>query len=472
MKNIKLYVRVLIAVVLLTSALTVCLDVAGAYIIKNYMMDKFKSRIHFLAKYFALNAEIGVLIKDRAGLNTLALNILSEEDVSQVMVFDEKGLILANQSRKIPGKLYIVETKIKLNKRDDESILFKSYRYTPFGTLTIPGIESIGKVKIKYSTRGIDQLVKIITKQFAAFSIVLTFIALVIFYFIVRKIVVDVENLAAVSKRIGDGAYDIRAQAGNLPETIELAYAFNNMLDSLAHSRESYERVLKDMASQRYLAELGKFSLSIAHEVKNPLAIIKSSFDFIKRQYNVPPADTMAEYVDDEINRLNKLIEDFLIFGKPVKIDFQNLDVTNLLKKLCRRYEILYEDIPIDFRFVCHADNMFVRADEGLLVRVFDNIIKNAVEENSKKGIVFIKSYAENDSWMVEISDHGGGFDSGEEMKIFEPFYTTKAKGTGLGLTLAFQIIKAHNGTLAATNIYDMSVKGGKLIIELPIVKE
>jgi len=467
MNKLRLQTRMLLATILLISAVTLCLDVSGIYIIKSYMLDRFKGRITFLAKYLAVNSEVGVLIRDRAGLNSLAVNLLGEEDVARVIILDSDDQVLVEQSKNISGRLFTVETVVKLNKTDDETLLFKEYSNTPFGTLTIAGVENIGRVRLQYSTRGINRLINEVTKQFVWISILLTTVAGILFYFIVRTLVVDITKLAIVSKMIGGGDLELRARLGNLPETRELASAFNSMLDSLERSRNAYERITKEAAQQRSLAELGKFSLSVAHEVKNPLAIIKSAFEFLKKEYDISSKNTMADYIDDEIKRLNRLIEDFLLFAKPGNIIFDNVCAEIFMTEIYKRYQILYRDESISIEVLSHCKGVNVRADKSLLIRIFDNIVKNAVEASPDSSKIKINASEDKGIWFVEIADQGNGVEEGNEKQIFDPFFTTKSKGTGLGLALVYQIVKAHNGLIYVAN----SVEGGAVFtLEIPVI--
>ena len=450
-------------------AITLCLDIAGIYIIRNYMLQRFESRIVFLARYLAINSEVGVMIRDRTGLNSLAVNLLGEEDVINVIIMDSEGNVLVKQSRaEIPDKLYTIETPITLNKTDEENLLFKEYSNTPFGTLTLRGVDSIGKVRINYSTKEINILIRGVTKQFIWVSVILAGVAGILSHFFVRSIVTDVTGLATVAKMIGGGDLDLRAREGTLPETRELASAFNAMLDSLEKSRNAYERIAKEASQQRSLAELGKFSLSVAHEVKNPLAIIKTAFEFLQKEYKITRDSTMAQYINDEIFRLNRLIENFLLFAKPGNISFTDVDTVSCMEMLKKRYDMLYDEASITIKWQIPEETHNIRADAHLLIQVFDNIIKNAVEASPSDSVVAIKAFAENNMWFTEIMDQGPGIEKDGEQKIFEPFFTTKSKGTGLGLALAFQIIKAHNGILYAGN---NAGSGAVVTLGIPIIK-
>jgi signal transduction histidine kinase len=241
------------------------------------------------------------------------------------------------------------------------------------------------------------------------------------------------------------------------------------MLDSLENSRKAYERIARETSRQRSLAELGKFSLSVAHEVKNPLAIIKTAFEFLQKEYKIAGDNTMANYINDEIFRLNRLIENFLLFAKPGNISFTDVDTGSCVEMLKKRYDMLYDEAPVTLTWQVPKESRHIRADIHLLVQVFDNIIKNAVEASPEGSVVAINAYAENHMWFTEITDQGPGIEKDREQKIFEPFFTTKSKGTGLGLALAFQIIKAHNGILYAGN----NARGGAVVtLGIPIVKE
>lgn len=469
MRRLNLQNRIILVTVLLTLLVTASLDMAGIFIIKQYMLSRYKERITFLSKYLAVNSEVGVLIRDKAGLNSLAVNLLGEEDVISVAILDSKDTVLVQQCRdKIPGEVKMVETMVKLNKTNDENILFKEYSNTPFGTLRIPGVETIGKVRIEYATRGISLLIKEVTTRFVMVSVGIMLMAIILFYFIARNMVEDVSKLASVSRKIGAGEMNLRAHLGTLPETRELAFAFNSMLDFLDKSRRINEQMAQETARQNYLAELGKFSLSVAHEVKNPLAIIKTSTEMLNKEFRVPGDHPMARYVEDEIHRINRLIEDFLLFAKPGSMVFESLETVKFMNDLSRRLIILYDEEEVRFSFDFSCKRIKIRADRNLLLRGVDNIIKNAVEETPAKGTVSIRTFRDGAQWCLAVADQGKGIKQEDMVKLFDPFFTTKAKGTGLGLSLTDQIIKSHNGVLSAENLPD---QGAVFTIVIPMIE-
>lgn len=465
MKKPGIHIRLLIAAFFLICAATFTLDVVGVHITRQFMHKRFRDRISFLAKYLALNSEVGVLIGDRAGLKSLALNLLGEEDVARVTILDDHNNQLVDLSRPVPGPLSVVEAPVLFKKNRDENVLFTD-RSTPFGKVRIPGEEHIGKVRIDFSTYGIDNLMAEITRQFIWFSCGLAILAGIIFYFLSRSIVVEVTRLADTARQVGQGNLSLRARPGSLPETRDLGLAFNAMLDSLARSREALARANAEMMRQNALAEMGKFSSMIAHEVKNPLSIIKSSLDVLKKDPSEPTSATMIAYMEDEIKRLNRLIEDFLAFARPVSPSFRPVDLNAMLKEIVARFEMQKSGSSIEVQAQIPSVPCYANADPDLLTRALGNILKNACEANGEKGVVRMTTSCEESTWAVEIEDEGEGIAPQHFDQIFEPFFTTRSKGSGLGLAFASQVIESHGGTITAENRME---GGARFRVEIPI---
>lgn len=443
--------RLLSASVLLIAGVTFTLGFIGVSITKNFMHQKFADRIQFLAKYLALNAEVGVLIGDRAGLKILALNLLGEEDVARVVILDNQNNLLVDLDREVSGPLSNVEMPVVFKKSGDENILFEPAS----GISKTPDPmkqDSIGKVQITYSTHGIDVLMIKISTQYIAAAAVLTALAFAIFYYISRPIIHEMSDLAGVARRIGQGYSLLRANPGRIPETRDLAVAFNSMLDSLDRSKEALNSANRKMMHQRILAEAGKFSLIIAHEFKNPLGIIKSSMDILKKDFDIEKDNILVSYVEDEIRRLNRLIEDFLMFARPVDPKFRDTDLNLMVKDICERFVLIYPEPTVSFNLNISDQAFNAEIDQDLLTRCITNILKNACEASGDNGQIFVDTAVRDGSWILRISDEGEGIPETELIKIFEPFFTTKSKGTGLGLSFASQVAESHGGSIEASN--------------------
>jgi signal transduction histidine kinase len=451
-KNIGIHARVLSAAVILISASTLTLGYLGVNIINDFVTLRFSQRIDFMTQYLALNSELGILIDEQRLLKGLAQNMLKENDIAGVVIEDKTGRELVRENRKISGPFKTASKWVYLSEARD--------RNNPMRVIN-GNFNSgrIGRVNVIYSTKGIEDLIKKMTQRFILIALALILISCLIFYVISRSLVAPVISLAKIARKVSMGNQVIRAPAGNTPETIKLADAFNEMLDSIAKGRKTIVQAQEKMAKQETLVEVGKFSMMIAHEVKNPLAIIKSSLEMLKRELDIPRENIAMAYAEEEIVRLNDLIESFLMFARPARPSFEKIDLNQLMYQVIIGFEIQYDQSLLEIKSSIPGEPFYAKADFDLFSRGITNIIRNACEANQGKGIIDISIKSINKKWQVFVKDQGVGITNENSGKIFEPFFTTKAKGTGLGLAFADQVIKAHGGSIMEEN----SSQGGAL---------
>lgn len=464
MNQLGIHIRLLFAAIMLITATTSALGYMGLNITHQFVQSRFEDRMQFLARYLALNSELGILIGQKEALERLSQNLLSEKDVVKVSIRDKKGTILANAHkeglRTNVGTVYKVEVPVALSRA-------RSY---PWGFELDTKAQVIGQVTIEYSSEGINQLLSTMKSRFLWLSIGLACLCVLIFYFISRSIVAPVTRLADMARHVAKGDLKLRARPDSLPETRELGLAFNAMLDSVETGQTALKEANEEIIRQKTLAELGKFSLMVAHEIKNPLSIIKSSADLLKREVRPSADKTPILYIEDEIQRLNRLIEEFLIFARPAVPAFREVDLNAMLKEIVVRFELQMNGNPVRIHADIPETPCRASADPDLLTRAIGNILKNAVEANGRKGSIEIRAIQQGKNWVLECEDEGPGITPEELRKIFDPFYTTRAKGTGLGLTFVSQVLTAHGGNIRAENSTDH--RGARFILELPLKKE
>ena len=448
-ENIGIHARVLLAAVLLISASTFTLGYFGVEIINKFVTLRFNQRIDFMTEYLAMNAELGILIDEQKLLHGLAMSMLDENDIAGIEIENIKGKKLVDETRNIAGPYKLVEKKVVLS----ETKKGRTGMELIGGNGENRGNSHIGIVRVKYSLKGIEDLVAVMKQRFVLIALGLTLISCLIFYFISRSLVLPLISLAETARKVSKGNRSIRAASGNTPETKKLAEAFNDMLDSMAKSRKTLVEAHEKMAKQESLAEMGRFSMMIAHEVKNPLAIIKSSLEMLKKDLNIPDSTMTLNYAEEEIARLNELIESFLMFARPAKANFALTDLNRLAEQVVMGFGIQYNSEDIEIRSSIPDSEFFAEADFDLLSRGINNIIKNACEANKEKGVVDISISCKGEKWTLQVRDQGNGISKDLQKKIFEPFFTTKAKGTGLGLAFADQVVKAHGGNITVENL-------------------
>ncbi|PXF52744.1 MAG: hypothetical protein C4B57_10730 [Deltaproteobacteria bacterium] len=432
--------RLLLGVLLLLGVTTITLGMVGAHLGETFLRIRFEDRMAFLARYLALNSEVGMLIGDQKMLERLANNLLSEKDVVQVLIEDANGEILVNVKSGLHAQSKEAVAEIRLRQQEEDQAFWGSSAQN----------QMLGKIHVVYTTSGIDELLAKLRTGYTAAVIVLAAVGLLVFFFFSRSLAAPLKELVKASRMVAKGNLNTRVEPGSLPETNELAEAFNHMMVSLAESRRSLEETYQEMIQQKALAEVGRFALTVAHEVKNPLGIIKGALDIIKKQ-DVDPVvkSTMIEYVDDEIKRLNRLIQDFLDFSRPRKPVFKRTELNTMMKDVLQRLRLEWEEKGIIIDADIPEEKCLSQADPDMLSQALLNVIKNACEASDMDGHVSVKSSLSHGNWIVRIADTGKGMDQETQKRALEPFYTTKAQGTGLGLAYAARIIRIHGGEMS-----------------------
>jgi len=462
MKTFGIHARLLFTAFMIISVTSVVLGFLGVNMVNEFAGKRFDERFQFLAKYLALNAELGILIDQRSMLDQLAKNLLSGSDVAKVVIYNRSGERLAEAEKTISGPFHMVREPVRLVSFSEESQAFSG---EGAAMSKDDSTDVIGNVEIVYTTSEIGALLKAITLRFVALTIALTVLCLLVFFFISRSLVAPLTRLAATARKVGEGEQELRMKPDSIPETREVSLAFNSMLDSLDRSRKAVEEANREMARQNLLAEMGKFSMMIAHEIKNPLGIIKSSFDILKKD---PAADSTAMligYIEEEIQRINSLIEDFLSFAKPAKPSFRITDANHMLKECLDRFGRLKAAEHMEIVRHIPEESCLSYLDPDLCRHAVDNILKNAMEASGGNGTVHVTAYGSDEIWRLEISDEGEGIPVDILDKIFDPFVTTRTKGSGLGLAFVAQVVSAHGGKVTAQN---RQCGGALFCIEIP----
>lgn len=223
----------------------------------------------------------------------------------------------------------------------------------------------------------------------------------------------------------------------------------------------------RELERSRSLALVGELSAKVAHEVKNPLAGIYAALQVLEGQLD--PSDPRREIFDsigDEVMRLNELTQELLRFARPPEPHLELLDLSAFLVDLVGDLQNLQMVTPSQIDLGALEPDLLVPFDRTLTGAVFENLILNAVEATAGKGPIRIRSRRHKDSIAIDVEDQGPGIPRDERERIFEPFYTTKSRGTGLGLAVAKKNIEAQGGNI---RVRGHSGRGAALRVELPL---
>lgn len=441
---------------------SVAVGLAGFNLTVNFENERFQDHFSLLATYLARNAEVGVLLGNEKILESLAENMLAVRDVQVVEIRDPQGVeIIRRAHDKVPYDLGSVSVPVLSEPMGP--------RESPFLSVGEGAQEVLGEVKLFYSYAGLSELKRSLARRFVIISLLLGMAPVVMYWMLSRAINAPLHGILSVARLVSKGRMDVRAQGGTLHETKTLARAINEMLDALGQQRQKLEEAHAAIARQQVLAEVGKFSMIVAHEIKNPLAIIKGSLDILKKDGPVAPEmkGRLMGFLDEEIERINRLIENFLLFARPQAVHLRLVPVGDMVESLSHRIRLIDSGINVAVEFSDNEKRFEVSCDPSLLERALFNVIRNALEASGKSDEILVKIHFQGGRLQFVVQDGGSGILPDNLSSIFEPFYSTKAKGTGLGLAIAKDIVTAHGGEISVAN---GETAGACFTISLPMV--
>jgi signal transduction histidine kinase len=233
---------------------------------------------------------------------------------------------------------------------------------------------------------------------------------------------------------------------------------------------EQRAREQRDLEMQLHQAErlatLGEMVAAVSHEIKNPLGIIQSTAEFLADMPDaVETQKRLSRVITEESVRLNRIVTEFLDFARPQVPDFRECDLKEIIRKNLSFLTPELDKKDIVVRISQEDEPIKLKADEELLYRAFLNIFINAIQAMDHGGEILIGVEENRDHCLVKIRDTGCGIGDEKMSRIFNPFYTTKEKGTGLGLPIVKKIIEAHDGTIS---LESNAGEGTLVIVLLP----
>lgn len=223
----------------------------------------------------------------------------------------------------------------------------------------------------------------------------------------------------------------------------EVEYVIGILRD--VHERKLLEEKLRQTEK---LASFGQLVAGIAHEIKNPLAIIQSSLDILRNPArSQSQKDEATAFIGEEVRRMDDRLRSFLAFARPRELRVRPLILPGWLKRRAAALDTVFPGIS--FHIDTTSPEPLVNVDEEQLNQVLTNLVLNAAEAMGSNGSIWLRSRQANGFALLEVEDSGPGIPEELRPRIFDPFFTTKANGTGLGLSICYQIVLAHRGSLS-----------------------
>jgi two-component system, NtrC family, sensor kinase len=301
-----------------------------------------------------------------------------------------------------------------------------------------------------------------------AFAILLCFVLLTALLVLIEH---PLEELMGTIKRVRDGDLKARVEFAKRDDDVgRLGRQFNEMVEQLDQNREEIEDLHKrEMARAEHLATLGELAAGLAHEIRNPLAGIAGVVDIMGRE--LPPKSASRAVIGDvhrEVLHIQTILNDLLSYARPRPPDFHpaNLNTTVEQAVVLARQQVLTK--PIQILFEPNTALPSVDHDPALIQQVVLNLTLNGIQAISGTGQVALALLQNHEYVTIAISDTGRGISAEALPRIFKPFFTTRAEGTGLGLSLANGIVQSHGGHIEVASTIG---KGTDFKIWLPVAR-
>ena len=278
--------------------------------------------------------------------------------------------------------------------------------------------------------------------------------ALVIALFFARSITAPIRHIADVAERLGKGDYSARASVTTRDELETLANSVNRMVEQVRKRDEA----LKEIAA------------SVAHEIRNPLNSINLLISLLDDEPSEVSPEERAETVKTlhyEVGKLNRFIGEFLTYSRPVTLIGDDVPVTGLIANVVEMASAEARDRGVHLRQEIESGVPDLRADRQRLEQSVLNLVINAVQASGEEGEVVLTAAISSVDRGVDliVDDSGAGIPDDVLGSIYEPFFTTKADGTGLGLANARKIAEEHDCSLSAEN---RSSGGARFTLHVP----
>ena len=211
----------------------------------------------------------------------------------------------------------------------------------------------------------------------------------------------------------------------------------------------------------------GEIASGVAHEIRNPMTVISGFVQMMNADEN-SPYKMYTELIQSEIDRIDLIISEFLVLSRPQAGKYKPIHLESILTDLQTLYSIECQNREIELVLEFNNSNTWIHGNLNQIKQVFINVIKNALEAIDQKGHLHIELCNDGDDIYIYIKDDGNGIPPHHLERIFEPFYTTKSKGTGLGMMITNKIIQEHQGDI---KIRSTEHVGTEVLISFPNIE-
>ncbi|ABB33370.1 integral membrane sensor signal transduction histidine kinase [Geobacter metallireducens RCH3] len=390
--------------------------------------------------------------------------------VKEINIFSNEGEIIdSSNPAKIGKKREIKKLEKGLKVSPGTKTDAGSSRAYDLVVPVIVGDEQLGYVQINLLLDNIRtiQHENFVNRVVATSLVFLLGISLTIF--LAKRYTAPINHLADGVRRVAVGDLSVTFPVTTGDEIGELAKNFNEMVEKL-REREILEKRLYEA---EHLSRVGQLASGIAHEIRNPLNYISLAIDHLKSEFTAACPDKtervvpVADKIKEEVRRANYMVVNFMNFGRPLKLRITEISYRELIEKALPLLEEKLAEQRVTVRTAIPTDLPAMRVDGEMLRNCLFNFVTNAAQAMPDGGTVTLGATfdREQNRFLLTFSDEGCGIREEDLAKVFQPWYTTREAGIGLGLAITERIVREHGGEI---RVASSAGKGTTFTVLLP----
>ena len=375
-----------------------------------------------------------------------------EKGVNEINIINTEGEIIdSSDPAKIGKKREIKKLEKGLKAvRGKRSDGLQSPRAYNLVVPVIVGDQQLGYVEIDLLLDNIKEIQHDNFVRRLLATCVIFGLGMVLIIFLARRYTHPIQRLVLMVKKVAGGDLSVTMPVESSDEIGELAASFNEMVEQL-RQRQSLEERLHEA---EHLSRVGQLAAGIAHEIRNPLNYISLAIDHLKGEIKATTTESqeeiirIADTIKEEVRKANYMVLNFMNYGRPLRLrrapvayrDIVERALTVLGDKLKEQKVTVKLDIP--------AELPLLNCDPELFRNCLFNFLTNAAQAMPDGGTITLGATFTDESFRLTFADEGEGIAAEELDKIFQPYFTTKEAGIGLGLAITERIIKEHGGEI------------------------
>ncbi len=439
---------------------------------EEQLIDKLTDNIDDITKAIQISVEELTLKGDSTERLKSYVNMLNQKGIKEISILSDTSEVIASSNPQKIGTKETIDQKKRGRKKGlmfvarlgDDRLTETQKLYNIIMPVAIKG-QSVGYIHINMALDDYALLrrqghIKRILSMVFAFSI-----GIIICLLIAEKYTDPIKKIANASRTIAEGKLVKIREKERGDEIGILIKSFNEMVDKLGERMQLEEKLKKT----EQFSMIGQLSSGIAHEIRNPLNFLSLSIGHIKEVIegatveNKPELQALLDNLLKEIHKVNDLIHNFLFLGKQIKLHKESVSAESLVDEVL---SLIRDKVPagIQINTVYKDGNLY--CDREYTRICITNLVINAVQAIHGAGKIIIECGREERVSYISVTDTGEGVKTEEIDKIFEPYYSTKKFGIGIGLAITKRFIEEHGGSI---HIRSEREKGTTMIVRIPV---